>query len=109
MIDADAPHEAEQQALGQLAQMDLALAARLHALAMTCDDPQEILELTRAYQRAGSSAPRKGARPCSLAIEPMRNPALLAPSKQRKNPTVEVGFSGRPSRRPLPPRNFAPI
>lgn len=59
MINADAPHEAEQQALGQLAQMDLALAARLHALAMTCDDPQEILELTRAYLRRAPRPPGK--------------------------------------------------
>ncbi|WP_293907301.1 hypothetical protein [Phenylobacterium sp.] len=53
MIDADALHEAEQQALGQLAQMDLALAARLHALAMASDDPKEIADHTRSYQRAG--------------------------------------------------------
>ena len=53
MIDADTLHEAEQQALGQLAEMDLALAARLHALAMTAEEPKDIIEFTRAYQRAG--------------------------------------------------------
>jgi len=53
MIDADALHEAEQQALGQLAQMDLALAARLHALAMNTDEPKEMLDYVRGYQRAG--------------------------------------------------------
>ena len=35
MIDAEALHEAEQQALGQLAQMDLALAKHLHGLALS--------------------------------------------------------------------------
>ena len=53
MIDADNLHEAEQQALGQLAQMDLSLAARLHGLAMNAEEPKEIIEFTRAYQRAG--------------------------------------------------------
>ena len=52
MINADNLHEAEQEALGQLAQMDLALAARLHQLALNSDEPKEIIELTRAYQRA---------------------------------------------------------
>ena len=53
MIDADNLHEAEQQALGQLAQMDLAAAAKVHALLMACDDTKELLELVRGYQRAG--------------------------------------------------------
>ena len=53
MIDADNLHEAEQQALGQLAEMDLSLAVRLHALAMTAEEPKDIIEFTRAYQRAG--------------------------------------------------------
>ena len=52
MIDADALHEAEQQALGQLAQMDLSLAARLHERAMSAEEPKEIAEFTRSYQRA---------------------------------------------------------
>ena len=39
MIDADALHEAEQQALGQLAQMDLALAK--HCLLYTSDAADE--------------------------------------------------------------------
>src|SRR4051794_40497354 len=52
MIDAEALHEAEQQALGQLAQMDLALAARLHGLAMDAEEPKEITEHVRSYQRA---------------------------------------------------------
>ena len=52
MIDADALHEAEQDALGRLAEMDLALAARVHALAMTAEDPKEIADHTRSYQRA---------------------------------------------------------
>ena len=52
MINADNLHEAEQEALGQLAQMDLALAARLHQLVLNSDEPKEIIELTRAYQRA---------------------------------------------------------
>ena len=89
MIDADNLHEAEQQALGQLAQMDLALAARLHALAMNAEEPKEIIELTRAYQRAsrcvrqnfGTSTPSDGGRRrrdslgrggCSLAVQAPR-------------------------------------
>ena len=59
MINADNLHEAEQQALGQLAQMDLALAARLWALALNSDEPKEIIELTRAYQRASRCVRRK--------------------------------------------------
>ena len=53
MINADNLHEAEQQGLGQLAQMDLAAAAKVHALLMACDDTKELLELLRGYQRAG--------------------------------------------------------
>ena len=52
MIDADALHEAEQQALGQVAQMDLALAQRLHRLAMEAEEPKEIADHVRGYQRA---------------------------------------------------------
>ena len=52
MIDAEALHEAEQQALGQLAQKDLSLAARLHERAMAAEEPKEIAEFTRSYQRA---------------------------------------------------------
>jgi hypothetical protein len=52
MIDAEALHEAEQQALGQLAQMDLSLATRLHGLAMSTDDPKEVADHVRSYQRA---------------------------------------------------------
>ena len=55
MIDADF-HEAEQQALGQLGRMDLALAAHLHALAMASFEPREVEGLARAYQRAARSA-----------------------------------------------------
>ena len=51
MINADNLHEAEQQALGQLAQMDLALATRLHALAMNAEEPKEIIEFTGPRQR----------------------------------------------------------
>ena len=43
MIDVDALHEAEQQALDHLAQMDLALAARPRAITLICDDLQESL------------------------------------------------------------------
>ena len=53
MIDAEALHEAEQQALGQLAQMDLSLATRLHGLAMDAEEPKEIADHVRSYQRAG--------------------------------------------------------
>ena len=51
MIDADNLHEAEQQALGQLAQMDLSLAAHLHAEALNAEDPKAKVEFARAYAR----------------------------------------------------------
>jgi hypothetical protein len=51
MIDADALHEAEQQALGQLAQMDLSLAAHLHAEALNAEDTKAKMELVRGYAR----------------------------------------------------------
>ena len=47
MIDADALHEAEQQALGQLA-----LAKHVHSMAMSTDDPKEVADHVRSYQRA---------------------------------------------------------
>ena len=53
MINADNLHEAEQEALGKLAQLDLSLAVHLHGLAMSAEEPKEIIEFTRAYQRAG--------------------------------------------------------
>ena len=52
MIDADALFEAEQEALGRVAQMDLSLAAKLHRLAMDAEEPKEIAEHVRSYQRA---------------------------------------------------------
>jgi len=52
MINADHLHDAEQLALGRLAEMDLALAARMHSLAMTAEDPQEIAAHVRGYHRA---------------------------------------------------------
>ena len=52
MIDAEALHEAEQQALGQLGQMDLSLAKHLHGLALSTEDTKEIIDFARAYQRA---------------------------------------------------------
>ena len=95
MINADNLHEAEQEALGQLAQMDLALAARLHALAMNAEEPNQIIELMRAYQRAaccmrqnfGTFAPSDGGRrrreslgrggrsPCVQAPRPLTPPS----------------------------------
>ena len=48
MINADNLHEAEQEALGQLAQMDLSLAARLQALAMNAEAPKAVIEFARA-------------------------------------------------------------
>ena len=59
MINADNLHEAEHEALGQLAQMDLALAARLHQLALNSDEPKEIIELTRAHQCASRCVRQK--------------------------------------------------
>ena len=43
MTDADTRYQAEQQALGQLAGMDLALTMRLHALAMRSLAPEGAL------------------------------------------------------------------
>ena len=51
MIDADALHEAEQQALGQLAQMDLSLATHLHAEVLNAEDIKAKMDLVRAYAR----------------------------------------------------------
>ena len=51
MIDADNLHEAEQQALGQLAQMDLSLAAHLHAEALNAEDVKAKMEFVRGYAR----------------------------------------------------------
>ena len=48
MINADNLHEAEQEALGHLAQMDLSLAARLQALAMNAEAPKAVIEFARA-------------------------------------------------------------
>lgn len=42
-----------------------------------------------------ADSPRKRARPCSPAIDSMRNPALKAPNSTSKFPTREVGHSGR--------------
>ena len=51
MIDADNLHEAEQQALGQLAQMDLSLAAHLHAEALNAEDIKAKMDFVRGYAR----------------------------------------------------------
>jgi hypothetical protein len=86
MIDADALHEAEQQALGQLAQMDLAMAARLYALGLATDDPQEVLEFNRAYQRAS-----RGVRQTIMLRTRLRRDharALLANTRSPRPPPV---------------------
>ena len=51
VVDVD-PAEA---ALAKLAAMDLSLATHLHACAMNADDPAEIVNLSRAYQRIARS------------------------------------------------------
>ncbi|TAJ72668.1 MAG: hypothetical protein EPO51_07790, partial [Phenylobacterium sp.] len=41
----------DQQLLGQLAELDLALAKHVHGLALASDDPAQVAELSHAYQR----------------------------------------------------------
>ena len=80
MIDADALHEAEQQALGQLAQMDLSLAARLHERAMAAEEPKEIAEFTRSYQRASRCVRQTIMLRAKLRHERDRHLAATAPA-----------------------------
>ena len=98
MIDAEALHEAEQQALGQLAQMDLALAKHLFSLAMGAEDREDIIEFTRAYQRAGRCARQSIMLAAKLRQDRERQlaatPQGRAPDEATPNP-VQQRIDGR--------------
>lgn len=55
MSEAEAPISREEQILERLAELDLALAERVHAKAMAAEDAGEIERLGRTYQRIARS------------------------------------------------------
>ena len=55
MSEAEAPISREEQILERLAELDLALAERVHAKAMAAEDAGEIDRLGRTYQRIARS------------------------------------------------------
>jgi hypothetical protein len=50
-----APHDDDEAMLARLAQLDLALAERVHAAAMAAAEPDQINDLGRTYQRVARS------------------------------------------------------
>lgn len=95
MIDADNLHEAEQQALGQLAQMDLSLAAHLHAMAMNSDEPKEVTELTRAYQRAGRCVRQTIMLRSRLRHDHARQQAVTAAASRAAKAAADFAYEGQ--------------
>ncbi|MBU1378439.1 MAG: hypothetical protein KKE02_05855 [Alphaproteobacteria bacterium] len=55
MSEADVTISREEQMLGELAELDLALAKRVHAKAMTAEEPDQINAFSRTYQRIARS------------------------------------------------------
>jgi hypothetical protein len=84
--------------LGQLAGLELTLARHVHACAMATEDPHEVAELARAYQRIARSMrqslalharfkrqresdEREHPRPPPAPLKPMRDDARIAARK----------------------------
>jgi len=70
-----------QQILAELAELDLALARKVHACAMATDDPDQLANLSRAYQRVSRSARQTLALKAKLArteAEDRRRAEVLA-------------------------------
>lgn len=55
MSEAEVTISREEQMLGELAELDLALAKRVHAKAMAAEEPDQINSLSRTYQRVARS------------------------------------------------------
>jgi len=79
MIDADALHDAEQQALGQVAELDLSLVTRLHRLAMEAEDPKEINDYVRSYVRVGRALRQAIMVRARLRLEREKHLAAITP------------------------------
>ncbi len=54
-MDATPTLDGDDAMLGRLAEMDLALAEKLHACAMAAEAPAEVADLARSYQRVARS------------------------------------------------------
>jgi len=109
--NADSP-DRDQQILGELAELDLALARKVHACAMATDDPEQLSNLSRAYQRVSRSArqtlalkaklartaveDRRQAEVLSFLRPPLRSPPPPPPPRspgQRRLDEVELAVS----------------
>jgi len=55
LMDTQAPLDRDEAMLARIAELDLALAEKLHAAAMTAEEPAEVASLARAYQKAARS------------------------------------------------------
>jgi len=88
--DAHIP-DRDQQVLAELAELDLALARKVHACAMATDDPDQLANLSRAYQRVSRSARQ------TLALK-----AKLARTAAADHRQAEVLSFMRPPPPPLP-------
>jgi hypothetical protein len=66
---SEAATDSDRAMLAELAEMDLALARKLHAVAMAADEPDVTAELSRAYQRQAHSLRQTLALKTKLALD----------------------------------------
>ena len=78
--------------LAELAGLDLSLARHVHACAVGCEEPAEVAELAKAYQRIARSLRQSLALHARLKRERERN--------ERENPPPEPAPPPKPARDP---------
>ena len=96
MSEAPAPTDAEDALLAELAQMDMALARRVHAMAVAATDTDDINSLSRTYQRISRSLRQTLALKAKLRDGRIRaaaayaeTPAAIAAEKKRVKRRVD--------------------
>jgi len=80
----------DQQILGELAELDLALARHVHARALATDDPVQIADLSRAYQRMSRSVRQTLALKAKLKREAEQHARWLAARSPARAPLSPI-------------------
>jgi len=80
----------DQQILGELAELDMALARHVHARALATDDPAQVADLSRAYQRISRSVRQTLALKAKLKREADQHARWLAARSHASAPLSPI-------------------
>lgn len=102
---SDAPADRAQVLLAELAELDMALARKVHAAAMAAEEPQALADLARGYQRLARSARQTLALAAKLDLDRAKHERGV----QSMNLHEAVHYYGlRPGQLPPSPITSAP-